>query len=243
MELDNKERKPMIKHIIRQVPDEDADWRFYFDGDCFNANSGDYNNTIFPRCFDHHTWWCCINEKEYKSIQSEMRDLFYEVSNVGYDSHYLNVKEIMEDYNLHYNPKNAHELKEIAEYDEDKSEIIARYMTIKTGKKWDVACGRGYSQGDYVEMVYCTENYTEENASILCDAVLGCGHEYGVIEVDENGNEVDSCWGYFVMDSEAWRDEDIKALFCKREGFDINETQLEMVDGSTTHVTYSYRTA
>ena len=231
----------MVKRIIREVPPEHVDWRDYFDGDCFNANSGDYNNTIFPRCLDHYTMWCCINKDEFDDIQSEMRDLFYEVSNLGYCSHYLNVKEIMEDYHLHYNPKNAHELKEIAEHDEDKSEIVARYLTIKTGKKWDVAIGRGYCQGDYVEMIYCTENYTEENASILCDAVLGCGREFGVIAVDENGEEIDSCWGFFVTDTEAWRDEEYKALICKWEGLDENETTLEMIDGSHTYTEYSYR--
>lgn len=242
MELHDKDKKTMIKHIIRQVPDEDADWRFYFDGDCFNENSGDYNNTIFPRTWDHYRWWACVNEDEFKTIHNEMVDVFYDVNeSIGYG--YKNVKEVMHDYKLPYNPKSAHELKVIAELDYDDSEVIARYMTIKTGKKWDVAGGNGYCQGDYCEMVYCTENYTNDDARAIVDAVLGCGHEYGVIEVDENGNEVDSCWGYFVMDSEAWRDEDIKALFCEREGFDINETQLEMVDGSTTHVTYSYRTA
>ena len=90
-------------------------------------------------------------------------------------------------------------------------------------------------------MVYCTENYTEENASILCDAVLGCGREFGVIAVDENGEEIDSCWGFFVTDTEAWRDEEYKALICKWEGLDENETTLEMIDGSHTYTRYTYR--
>ena len=231
----------MIKQIIKQVPDEHVDWRDYFDGDCFNERSGDYNNTIFPRTLDHYTMWACLNKDEFDRISTEMRDVFYEV-NEGIGYIYNNVKEIMLDYKLPYSPKNAHELKVIAELDYDESDVIARYMTLKTGKRWDVIGGNGYCQGDCCEMVYCTENYTEENASAIVDAVLGCGHEFGIIELDEDGNEVDSCYGYYVTDSEAWRDEDIKALICKREGFNEDETLLEMVDGSTTHVTYTYRT-
>ena len=230
----------MIKHIIREVSPERTDWRDYFDGDCFNERSGDYNNTIFPLFLDHYTMWCCVNEKEWKRITQEMSNVFYEVNNgIGYG--YKNVKEIMHDYKLPYNPRNAHILKDIADGNEEDSRILATYLTIKTGKKWDVASGRGYSQGDYVELVYCTENYTEKNAEILCDAVLGCGKEFCVVDLDENGEEADTCWGFFVTDAEGWKDEEYKAIVCKWDGLDESETQLEMIDGEHHITTYSYR--
>lgn len=232
----------MIKHIIREVPPEQTNWEDYFDGDCFNENSGDYNNTIFPRVLDRHSMWTCLNKDEFERIHKEIRYVVYEVNEgIGYG--YKNIKEIMLDYKLPYNPKNAHKLKEIAEADYDESEVIADYMTIKTGKKWSVEVGRGYMQGDYVELIYCTENYTEKNASIICDAILGCGKEFGVIEIDENGEEGDSCWGFFVTDSEAFRDEEYKAIVCKWDGLDESETRLEMIDGSHTYTKYTYRTA
>ena len=230
----------MIKHIIREVSPERTDWRDYFDGDCFNEHSGDYNNTIFPLFLDRYSMWCCVNEKEWKRITQEMSDVFYEVNNgIGYG--YKNVKEIMRDYKLPYNPRNAHILKDIADGNEEDSRILATYLTIKTGKKWDVASGRGYCQGDYVELVYCTENYTEKTVEILCDAVLGCGKEFCVVDLDENGEETDTCWGFYVTDAEAWEDEEYKAIVCSWDGLDESETQLEMIDGEHHITTYSYR--
>lgn len=229
----------MIKNIIRQIAPEHQEWTWYFDGDGFNANSGDYFNTIFGLFYDRGMY-PCVNKDEYERIHNEMRNVWYEVDEgIGYG--YKNVKEIMQDYKLPYNPHNAHKLKELIKQDYDKTDVFAEYLTLKTGKKWDVASECGYSQGDYAEVIYCTDNYTDKQARICADAILGCGNEYVVIDLDENGEEIDSCGGYFVTDEEAWRDEDVKALICKWVGCKPEETTLEMIDGTHVHTTYTYR--
>lgn len=72
---------------------------------------------------------------------------------------------------------------------------------------------------------------------------MGCGKEFCVIDVDEDGNETDKCYGYIIADCQAWKDEDYKRLVCEWAGIDEEETRLEMIDGSTTQTIYSYRVA
>lgn len=231
----------MSKTIIKEVPPEQTNAEWYFDGDCFNENSGDYNNTIFILTLDHyHMYPCCVNVKEFKNIQSEIGNIVYEVNEgIGYG--YKNVKEIMKDYKLKYNPKNAHKLKEIADDgDYEDSEVIAKYMTLKTGKKWGVSISTGYCQGDFVEVIYCTENYTDKDVAIFGDMANGCFKEFGVIDLDDDGNEIDSCYGYYVADSETYDPTEIKRLVCKWSGADFETTELHMCGSCHTVTTYDY---
>lgn len=229
-----------MKTIIREVPPEQTNAEWYFDGDCFNENSGDYNNTIFILSLEHRSLYpCCLNQEEYKRLQREMDNVFYAVSNeIGYG--YKNVKEIMHDYKLPYNPKNAHELKILSEEYKHEAEIVARYLTIKTGKKWDVGSSCGYSQGDYVEVIYCTENYTDKDVAIFGDMANGCFKEFCVIDLDDDGNEIDSCYGYYVADSETWDPTEIKKIVCKWSGADFDTTELHMCGSCHTVTTYDY---
>ena len=55
--------------------------------------------------------------------------------------------------------------------------------------------------------------------------------------------EKESCYGFFVADCEAWKDEDYKRIVCEWEGIDPEETQLEMIESSRTTTIYTYRTA
>lgn len=229
-----------MKTIIREVAPEHTNAQWYFDGDCFNENSGDYCNTIFILSLEHcQLYPCCLNESEFKHIQDEMRDVFWAIEDeIGYG--YKNVKEVMNDYKLHYTPKNAHELKDMVEKGYEEPEVVARYLSLKTGKPWDVRECRGYCQGDYVEVIYCMDNYTEKDADIFGDIANGCFKEFGVIELDDDGNEVDSCYGYYVTDTEAWKPEDIKHLVCKWSGCDENITELHLCGTSHTVTTYDY---
>ena len=70
---------------------------------------------------------------------------------------------------------------------------------------------------------------------------MGAAKEFEVIDLDEDGNEVDNCGGYIVADSQAWRDEEYKRLVCEWAGIEESETQLEMIDGSHTYTKYTYR--
>lgn len=160
----------------------------------------------------------------------------------------------MKEYGIDYNSRKCHALKEWAKAaDVAEPETVAAFLTITTGKKWDVSSAHGYCQGDYVEIVYCPEFYPD-GVIKYGEVWLGCAKEFCVIDVEdyqepeEEGGEptyteADSCYGYIVADCEAWRDEDYKRIVCEWAGINEEETRLEMIDGSKTRTVYSYRVA
>ena len=151
-----------IKHIIREVEPEACDFSFYFDDDGLSERGGDYCYTLFivPT---RDTYG--FNGEEYKNVQKEAAAIISGFSDVrdgvtDYDGNRYTYKRVMEDEGLSYNSRKCHALKEWAtDADEDEPEDIAAFLTITTGKKWDVTSVCGYSQGDYVELVYCPEHY------------------------------------------------------------------------------------
>ena len=188
----------------------------------------------------------------YEKINKDL-DRAEEIAN-GFDdvengTVYLNgykptFKDVMQEQGLSFSPSLCHKLREWAkDANVDKPEHVAAYLTITTGKSWDVKAVHGYCQGDYAEVVYCADNYKQETAKVLGEVWLGCAKEFGVIDMDENGEEVDSCYGYIVADCEAWKDEDYKRLVCEWAGIKPEETRLEMIDGYHTYTKYDYRTA
>ena len=74
-----------------------------------------------------------------------------------------------------------------------------------------------------------------------------CLKEFCVIDLDENGEEVDRCYGFIIADCEikSWADSDAtyKRLVCNWEGIKEEETRLEMIDGYHTYTKYDYRVA
>ena len=238
----------MIKNIIRECSPETTELSFYFDGDCYNENSGDYNNTVFivQRDWDRVSGY---NIDEYKRIMDRADEIASGFHDVENGTVYLNgykptFKDVMQEQGLDFSPSICHKLREWAKgANVDKPAHVAAYLTVTTGKTWDVQSVYGYCQGDYAEVVYCTDNYKQESAKTLGEVWLGCAKEFGVIEVDENGEEGDSCWGYIVADCEARTDADYKRLVCEWAGIKPEETRLEMIDGYSVQTVYSYRTA
>ena len=235
----------MIRHIIREVPGEHADFSYYFENDYIEGceeNSMLY--IIAPRGY------CGFNEKEYNAIANT-------AENLGSDFYYIGegcgdfetYRDCMEYYGIKYNPHKCHLLKEWAKGSGDVSdpENIAEYLKITTGKTWEVTAARGYCQGDYVDIMYCPDCYTEKRARAYGEVWLGAAKEFCVIYLDENGEEVDSCYGFIVADCEisSWAgcDEEYKKIVCDWEGIDPEETRLEMVDGRHTYTEYTYREA
>lgn len=236
----------MSKYIIREVEPEACDFSFYFDGDTFNENSGDYCNTLFIVPSRNYRGF---NADEYKNVQQQAGNIIDAFQNViGRESDYAywtyeSYKEAMEAFGIPYNPRKCHALKEWAkDADEGEPESIAAFLTITTGKKWDAIGVCGYSQGDYVELVYCPEQYPR-GVEACGEIWLGCAKEFCTIELDDGGEEVDACYGYIIADSEANSDADYKRLVCKWACIDEDEATLEMIDGYTTRTIYSYRTA
>ena len=240
--MDNK-----IKHVIREVTPEATDFSFYFDNDGIKEAGGDFCYNLFIICRDRYGRISGFQAEEYKEIVQTLSYIEQDFSNVKTGDGWSNqgsYKEVMEDYGLHYTPHKCHELKELIfgdAFDSSDPDTVAAFLTIKTGKPWDTVSARGYSQGDFCQVLYCKDFHS--NPKAYGEIWLGAGKEFCVIDLDEDGNEADSCYGYIVADCEAWKDEEYKKLVCSWAGISEAETRLEMIDGYHTYTRYEYRTA
>ena len=238
-----------IKNIIREVPGEQADLSYYFDGDCFSESAGDYGYTLFIVYRGRHDM-SGLNIDEYKRVKEQAESILEGFSDVDdgmtdYDGKRYTYKSVMEDYSIPYTSHKCHLLREWAKAVDDceaDADAVAEYLTITTGKTWARSSAYGYCQGDYVEIVYCKQYYPE-NVRKYGEIWLGSAKEFCVIDLDENGEDADSCGGYIVADCEARDDSDYKRLVCEWEGLNPEETRLEMIDGYHTYTKYDYRTA
>ena len=227
----------MFKHIIREVEPECANLSYYFDGDCFSAVGGEYGYTLFIIYSERYGRYHGLNVDEFNSVREQAEDVidgFDDVKNGcrDYDGNKITYKDVMEDAGIDYNSRKCHALKTWAENaDCDNADDLAAFLSILTGKTWDVIGVHGYCQGDYVQVMFCTEFYTENTAEICGEIWLGCAKEFCVIDLDENGNEINSCYGYIVADCEARTEEDCKHLVCEQAGIAESETVLQTVDG------------
>lgn len=252
----------MIKHIIREVPAEQADFSFYFDDDGLKESGGDYCYNLFIVAQSRNSKG--FNEEAYKELQTEIEEMLNHYSDITDKSEYTqytSVGAMLLDYGLIDNIHNTKRIKAYtkffasccekpkgpyANYDSNftahNTEKTAEYLTLETGKQWSTDSATGYCQGDYVEMVYCEEHYTN-GVKHYGEVWLGAAKEFCVINLDENGEEADTCYGFIVSDSQAIHDEDYKKLVCEWACIDKSETQLEMIESSKTYTKYEYRVA
>ena len=249
-----------IKHIIREVPPEQSNFSLYFDDDGLTEAGGDYCYNLFIVAQSRNS--CEFNEKEYQNIQGEIENLLemYDdiVNKSGY-AQYSSVGAMLFDLGLVSSIHNTRRIKEIKEWlsacnDKPNSpwrnyetqseafpeETAAEYLTFKTGKQWCTCSATGYSQGDYVKMVYCPEHYGN-GVEHYGEIWLGAGKEFYTIDLDENGEEIDTCGGYIIADCQVRNDEDYKRLVCEWAGISEDEAQLEMIDDQRTFTKYTYR--
>lgn len=235
-------------YIIREVPPEECDFQFAFDDDGLSAASGDYNNTLFIL---YHDRWNTqgINSHEYRKILAVAEQVHDDFSCLEdgvqsfYGADHVTYKDIMIDNGIEYNAHKCHLLREWSKnVDNINPDDMAVFLSITKGEKWHLTSASGYSQGDHVDIIYHEGNYTKESARAYGEIYLGAAKEFCVIDLDENGKEKYSCYGYFVADSQAWKDEDYKKLVCEWAGIDPDITKLEMIDGQHTYTKYEYRT-
>lgn len=233
----------MKKYIVREVGPEACYFDFYFDDEGLTEASGDFCNTLFIVQDDGWGRISGFNIERYKEVKSKAEDLIEAFENIGDYYGYSSYKEAMEDLGIPYNSRKCHTLKEWAKNaDAEDTDDIAAFLTITTGKEWDTASAHGYSQGDYVEIVYCPEMYPN-GVKHYGEVWLGAAKEFCVIWLDENGEESDSCYGYIIADCQASDDADYKRLVCELAGIPEAETQLEMIDDLCITTHYTYRTA
>ena len=251
-----------INYIVRELPPEGNDLSWAFENDGLTERGGDWNYNLFVVSNEGWGRLSGFNIDEYKRVRKDAENL---IDDFCMTEEYIRngdrdwrgrrptYKSVMEDYRIPYNSRKCHALKEWAKSaDNLDTDDIAEYLTITTGKKWNSIGVCGYRQGDYVEVVYCEAHCKEADAKYYGECWLGCAREYGVIEVENYGldddgepayDEVDSCYGYIVSDSQAWREEDVKRLVCEWAGIPEEETVLELIESTSYHTTYHYRTA
>jgi len=251
----------MKKYIIKEVPAEQTDFSFYFEGDGLTEAGGDYcyNLFIVAQSINGRGF----NTEAYEVIKSEIENLmemYSDIVNKSNYAQYSSVGAMLLDYGLIDNIHNTKKIKAYTEFlaycyekpcspyrnyhdnfSAFETKCVAGYLTLKTGKEWSTDSATGYYQGDYVEMVYCKEHYTE-GVKQYGEIWLGAGKEFTITFLNGDGEEEDTVGGYIVADCQAWKDEDYKKLVCEWEGIDEKETELQMIEGQSTTVSYSYRT-
>lgn len=238
-----------INYIVREVPAESCDFSFYFDNDGLTEAGGDYCYNLFivgnRNCGG-------FNTEAYEAVTSDIENLlemYLDIVNKSNYAQYSSIGAMLLDCDLISNIHNTKKIKAYAHFlkncDENFAEYetatVAEYLTLKTGKEWDTDSATGYCQGDYVELVYCKEHYTE-GVKHYGEIWLGAGKEFTITFLNGDGEEEDTVGGYIVADCQAWKDEDCKKLVCEWEGIPEDETELQMVDGYTVSTIYSYRT-
>lgn len=233
----------MKKYLIKEVAPEATDFSLYFVCDCFDENAGDYGYTLFIVNYEGWSRWSGYNVEEWRNIIKKADYILEDFDTVeSYKE--CTYKDVMRDYNIPYSPTKCHALKEWAkDADTNKIETMIDFLTITTGHKWDCVSCCGYSQGDCASVIFCKDFHTEQTATIAGELYLGCGKEFYIADLDENGEEIDSCYGYFVADCQAWKDEEYKKLVCEWAGIPEDEAELQMIDDCCTSTHYTYRTA
>lgn len=239
----------MKKYIIKQIPPEQAELMYYFENDGITEKAGGIEYALFPLFADRWSMTPGINKKLWEDITREAESVsegFDDVKNGATWNDWTSYKEVMTWHGIKYSPTACHRLKEwneAHEADPTSTEAIAEYLTITTGRPWDVTTASGYSQGDYAEIVYCKDIYTQQDAEAAGEIGLGAANEYSITDLDDNGNELDTVYGYIVADCQAWRPEDVKRLICEWEGIDPAEAVLMTIEDSYTRTEYVYTEA
>ena len=217
------------KIIAREVAPENMDFSFYFDGDSFRSSAGD-------RCYavyipgDRRSRG--FNGEEYRKIQQDIEGIL-EYYNDGENTMKQTVEDMLyaeESNGIIKNTKKLHALKEWAkDADSDKTETVAEYLTIITGKQWESKSFCGYCQGDYCEAVYCKDVYSKESITEIGKMWLGCGSEF----------VIDDCHGYYVIDDIRWKEgEELLKALAEMYGCDSGEMQVYLYDGEIRTAKY-----
>ena len=220
------------KIIAREVPPESVDFSFFFDDDFFNGKGYDNptdneNSKLFIITGDRFREWG-LNYEDYKNIIDTIDKIIdsFDYINRGEESYFCNAtsyKEVMEDYDISYNPKKCHDLKELLlDVRDITSDVITEFLTIIRGKDFKCRKFCGYSQGDYCEVYYCPDYYSNETIELAGKMFLGCGSEFCI----------DDCYGFYVPDDIRWtEDERLVNYLANHYGCNPEELEVELYDG------------
>jgi hypothetical protein len=219
----------MKKIIAREVNPAHVDFSFYFDDDGLKS-VGSENCAVYivPADRIRNSGFNMDEYREIEQTADSLIEAFEEVSSEN--GYYPTYKEAMLSHNIEYTSRKCHLLKEWAEYANPyDTSAIAEFLTITTGEEWAVEAFRGYSQGDYCEVVYCVDRYTPEHINEIGKFWLGCGTEFCI----------DDCYGYYVPDTIRWQEgETLRKYLADCYGCKPEELEIYLYDGEHTVTDY-----
>lgn len=229
----------MKKYIAKQVPSEAVYVDYLLDDEGIGAAVG-LDHKLFVATVDRWGYNHLLNKDEFDELIGTMDSIiewFDELElyiGEGYTpeeiydamSGYANYKLIIEyllsgeDF-IDYSETLEDKLKDfvskslgMANY--ETFENLAEFLSIVTGKQWTCDAYRGYCQGDYAEVLYCSDVYPKDSVELYGNAAVGCVTEFDISEyrIDTKGKDIDTliqeaerldfCRGYFVTDSDVW---------------------------------------
>lgn len=196
---------------------------------------------------------------------TDLKDRGFTRSEIAEYHHYRSYKEIISDllYDERYRkycPNMVKELKEFAEnYGNDHEDDIVEFLTITTGKKWVCKQYNGYCQRDVVYIIYCADIHTKEYMDFIGNAAVGCIVEYCISEnpidlLDEDNEErdiddivedtlSDCCYGFYLIDTDAWHEDRAKAKLAEYFGCKADEMELIVIESSYSVTRHNYKIA
>lgn len=220
------------KIIAREVEPERIDFSSYFDGDGLTNKGGD-NCAVYIISHDRNRL-IGFNIEEYKEILDQVSCIIDDydggkgIGNKNYQ--YKSLTKLLEANRV--NPRNTRivaQFKKWLEYANGDISDIAEFLTLTTGEPWETKSFYGYSQGDYCEVLYCTNHYTQEHIKEIGRMWLGCGTEFCI----------NDCYGYFAIDELRWEEgEKLRKYLADCYGCKPEELEVHLYIGSHTVADY-----
>lgn len=225
----------MEKIIAKELAPEDSNLLGYFDGDYFRGEGFEKEEDKQYGKLFISSGRSGINKEDYDDTIAKIENLADDFENVleHGDSYggYTTYKEVMEDYGISYSPNKCHELKELllnVEYP-ISGETVAEYLEIESGKDFECKTFTGYTQGEYCDVIYSPEYYSDEIVKESACMYLGKGTEF----------VIDDCHGYFVTDEVRWKEDNtlIKEL-ANMSGYKPEELDVRLYEGNQNTPVY-----
>ena len=216
----------MNKIIAKEVPPCSRDFSIYFDGDCFKASCGDEKYAIYiignPRYTGN------FNFDEYLTVKNQAFNILEGFDNIvhKYEYAYKSYKACMEDNGITYSSEKCKALFEWAKNTERLNPSdMAQFLSIVTGDVHECKGCHGYSQGEYCDVIYRKNIYSNDAITEIGDLWLGRGTEFCI----------DDCYGFFVTDDIRWKGgETLINTLAEIYGCKPEELEVQLYIGSHT---------
>lgn len=223
------------RYVAKQLSGEHTDVSYYFEEETLD--------NLFITSYEWFHQWGFRQESHKELIREieEIKDYFYEIQvKDPYYNNYSSYGELFLDYDLINNIHNGYKIKKLKDFfnsfnyldfsyrTKEPDTIMAKYLTLKTGDEWDVACVHGFNQGDYVQILYKVDSYPI-GVERYGELFLGMYTEFIITDMEHE--EEDECLldSIIVTYSQAFSEEEYLELICELAHIPKEETKLELL--------------